>query len=300
MRYVRPVELFRNERTRTWAMLVLGLLGLATAVAAVFSPEVGFALAVALIVFLLWVLVDFASDGEAKASADQQALVDAVASRLALGAQVPGVKAIYSEPRDIPFVQLLDGTRHLSVVAWFCPYLVDGERYTALKQFFADGGQADVVFPDISDGDLREDLFAMRASESEDADDIARAIRRSVRRLDQARTEGGADEGALRFFPRREPINYVAYCFDRRELVLGPYEHVFESSSRAPRLHIDLAAAGAFVPFWEHDIGRMANPDLGATAEELLARSSADGEAQGGDHQLPPSSPSSSSGSSAA
>jgi hypothetical protein len=101
---------------------------------------------------------------------------------------------------------------------------------------------------------------------------MARFARTSVKRLRRLRNEAGAQPDALRVFPRRAPINYAAYCFARRVLIFGPYEHALHADARAPRLHVELSDAGAFGDFWRAEFDSMTgagHADVDAWIESL-------------------------------
>ena len=187
-RHLRPVELFRNSRTRPYGIGAAVLLGVGAGVAAVFSVEVGLGMSIVLIVFLLTVLVDFLADNEenqatretqlvgklskavATDDADrQQAMADLVVKATR---QAPGVIATYSEMRDVPFVDLLrkagshePAVRQLELVSWYFGYFVEGARFVALRDFFGSGGKVEIVVPDVSDTRIAASVAAMRSSE---------------------------------------------------------------------------------------------------------------------------------------
>ncbi|HEV7805555.1 MAG TPA: hypothetical protein VGO80_07050 [Solirubrobacteraceae bacterium] len=253
VQHLRPAELFRNANTRPWAIGGLSLVAIGGAIAAFFAASAGLAVSTVLIVFLLGVVVDFLAENEAKAVEQRTELKDLAAN---LKGQAPGVLATYSEPRDIPFIALLqkaashdEPARRVQLVGWYFPYFVEGARFEAFREFFAHGGQVDIVIPDVSDKRVALWLAEMRSSEL-DSGGAARLTCSSLKGIDRIRREAQAPADALRVFTRRTPINYAAYCFAGRDLILGPYEHAFDASARAPRLHFDLAYAGSFAAFW--------------------------------------------------
>jgi hypothetical protein len=279
IRHLRPVELFRNTKTRPYGIAGVVALAIAAGTAAVFSAVVGLGLSIVLIIFLLTVLVDFQAYNEENVVAQRNALVTEIADALALGdearqrtmagelvkaiTQAPGVLATYSEPRDVPFVELLTkasehdlAARRVQVVGWYFGYLVEGDRFTACRKFFEAGGKVDIVIPDVSDVALAGSLANMRSSDL-DAAALARLTCSSVRGIARIRTEARAPSDALRVFVRRAAVNYVAYCFAGDDLILGPYEHAYDSSARAPRVHFDLRYAGSFAAFWQLEFSGM-------------------------------------------
>lgn len=271
VKYLRPSEIFRNAKSRPWAIGGTALLAVGGAIAAVFADSAGLAVAIVLIVFLLSVLVDVVAESEASEAERRAALVNDLVAKLSV--QAPGVLATYSEPRDVPFVELLrkaasheQSARRVQLVGWFFPYCIEGARFAAFREFFSRGGHVDIVVPDVSDRAVAASLAAMRSSDL-DTTEAARRTCSSVKGLNRIRAEAGGAPEALRVFVRRTPINYAAYCFAGRDLILGPYEHAFDSSARAPRLHFDLAHAGSFAAFWRVEFHGMveANDDIDIT-----------------------------------
>lgn len=290
MRFPRLIELFRNPKTRDWAIGVAVLLQLAAAGVAVASPIAGVALGLVVITLLTGVLVDFSADTDAAAPQVREELVAAIAERVGDDMEkrdlklldqldrrpgvIPGVSAVYNDPGEMPLQRLIARSDELVLVGWYFTVLEDGDPYRALVKFFSKNGRLTILVPDVAAADLLESLAQLRdpSKAQIDGERLAGYACSSVTRLDKAREQGGGKEEALRVCAVSVAIPYAAYCFSGQDLIIGPYEIAFEPSCRAPRLHFDLDTAPHCKAFWDNEIEQLTTTYPPASAADFLAR----------------------------
>jgi hypothetical protein len=277
--FLRPAEVFRHKTTLPWALAVLLLAAVAVAVSSALDPTIGLVISLALMLYLLAVIVDFLSDAEVNATDKEQNLAERVSGEVVsetdrlltnlaakLGPPARGILAMYDDPIEVPFTSLLDRTttlpleqRQFALLSWYFTHLVTGGNLKALRRFLQSGGRMVIVVPEVTDMQLSARLAAMRSAPGDDlsARDIMRQTYRSVRALHDLRVKLDLPADVLTVIPRVAPINFHAYDFGGRDLVIGVYENTFDPAARAPRLHVDLAASRSFADFWAGEWRRL-------------------------------------------
>lgn len=166
---------------------------------------------------------------------------------------------MYPSPSSVPWADFVTAAQEITIIVRFNDSLV-ADNFDAFVRFFSSRShRLTAVTLDPEDSDALEiatlERDPQRTYYTSDQKMRDRVVSTHAT-LRDALTRAKGDEAQLALYTA-PAINYAAYCFDGRELLIKPYEHKFDLSSRAPYLHVMLDRATALQRFWDNEVRRM-------------------------------------------
>ena len=184
-------------------------------------------------------------------------LGDDIASQVVHGlAPAPGVVGVSFNMNHVSWSELFRSAKDVVIVARF----FDGPMQLATDQtlitFFERGGRLRVLIADPANESQMAAIFEQRTGRSGIRHrPISNRIDASLNILVNALKNARADSSALKVYVYSQSINYSAYCFDEKTLLIAPVEHSISlGKARAPRVEIDLTVEPLALEFWRGEV----------------------------------------------
>lgn len=191
---------------------------------------------------------------------------------------VPGIMSLGQAVSDHPWRELIDrSSKTLDIVGRFFDAPIHEIGLDRLQSFYDRGGRIRAMIYDPSDRAAVGVVSSQWNSETGKKlhpEDVASRLLTSIKLLENARLEAGAPEDAVQIMTV-PAVNYAAYCFDDRDLIIVPYAEATKYSAPPPRFHIDLTIASTVRDFWRHEWSSITAGERGKartiTAAKFLA-----------------------------
>lgn len=170
-----------------------------------------------------------------------------------LGSPTPEIVASHLRPTDVDWERLFKSATHVEIIAVFCEHISDHAE--AVRGFFERKGRMVVVTVDPRERQAKGFVDRRRFNSIDHAGIIPpKTMAATIFECLRLMRGVNADPEQLRVVVFPAPLNFHAYCFDRRTLVHGAYEHLFCWEARAPRVEIDLRSSTAWERFWTSEM----------------------------------------------
>lgn len=182
-----------------------------------------------------------------------RAIVQAVhddLSGIQLGAVSNHSAVIYEKFGDVPWRSLLSTCSSLDIVVhyfdtWINTYSDD------LKTLLDRGGTIRIILPNFANGDLLNQI-AKRFPEY-DVEQVRKKIENTYDKLNLIQTDSTHKRATVEAYYVDLMIWYCGIRFDRRDLILSPYEHSRKVRVASPATHILLNQHLALQDWFERD-----------------------------------------------